>query len=47
VRFFLIVAFLALAALVGLYIYGGMIKPETQLIEQEATGAPETGTENE
>ena len=38
-RFILIIFLLALAALVGLYIYGGMIEPETRTIEQEATGA--------
>jgi len=38
VRFILILLLLALAALIGLYIYGGMIEPKTQIIEQEATG---------
>ncbi|MEM9014953.1 MAG: hypothetical protein AAGB02_07580 [Pseudomonadota bacterium] len=35
-RFVLIVVFLALAALVGLFIYGQMIEPDTTIIEQEA-----------
>lgn len=38
-RFILIFLLLAIAALVGLYIYGGIIEPETSTIEQEATGA--------
>ena len=38
-RFFFIFLLLAIAALVGLYIYGGIIEPETTTIEQEATGA--------
>ncbi|MEL7490693.1 MAG: hypothetical protein AAGJ73_08230 [Pseudomonadota bacterium] len=42
-RFILIMVLIAVVALVGLYIYGGMIEPETQLIEEEATGAPATG----
>ena len=37
-RFVLIVIGLALAALVGLYIYGGMVEPDTQVIEEPATG---------
>lgn len=40
-RFFLIVLLLALVSAIGLYIYGGMIEPETQQIEQDATGASE------
>ncbi len=35
-RFILIVAALIVAALVGLFIYGQMLEPETRLIEQEA-----------
>lgn len=39
VRFILIFLVLAVVALVGLYIYGGMVEPDTRTIEQEATGA--------
>ncbi len=38
-RFVLIVVFLGLAALVGLFIYGQMLEPETRVIEQEALDA--------
>lgn len=36
-RFVLIVIGLVIAGLIGLYIYGGMIEPETRLIEQDVT----------
>ena len=35
-RFILIVAVLVVAALIGLFIYGQMLQPDTRLIEQEA-----------
>ncbi|MEO1243625.1 MAG: hypothetical protein AAFX54_17080 [Pseudomonadota bacterium] len=35
-RFVLIIVALLAAALAGLYIYGQMLEPETQTIEQEA-----------
>ncbi len=38
-RFFLILLVLALVAIGGLYIYGGMIEPDTKVIEMEAGGA--------
>lgn len=38
-RFVLIVVLVVLAAMVGLYIYGGMIEPDVETIEQEAVGA--------
>lgn len=38
-RFFLIVVVLILAALVGLFIYGQLMQPQTQTIEQEAVRA--------
>lgn len=38
-RFTLIVALAALAALAGLFIYGQMLQPDTRVIEQEAHGA--------
>lgn len=38
-RFFLILFVLALAVIGGLYVYGGMIEPETRIIETEALGA--------
>mgnify|MGYP000527738445 CR=1 FL=1 len=39
-RFILIVAVLAVAALIGLFIYGQMLQPDTRLIEQEAVRGP-------
>jgi hypothetical protein len=39
VRFILVVVLLAIAALAGLYIYGELLKPDTQTIEQEAVSA--------
>ena len=36
VRFTLIIAFLALAVLAGLYVYGQMLEPQTRTIEVEA-----------
>ena len=36
VRFVLILALIALAALVGLFVYGQMLEPETTTIEVEA-----------
>jgi len=36
VRFILVVAVLVVAALIGLFIYGQMLQPDTRLIEQEA-----------
>lgn len=38
-RFILILVLLALAALVGLFVYGQMAQPELQTIEQEALNA--------
>ena len=38
-RFVLITVFLVIAALVGLFIYGQMLEPETAVIEQEAVTA--------
>ncbi len=38
-RFVLIILFLALAALAGLYIYGQMLEPQTETIEVEALNA--------
>lgn len=38
-RFTLIVIFVVFAALLGLFIYGQMLAPKTQLIEQEAINA--------
>ena len=38
-RFILVVVLLAIAALAGLYIYGELLKPDTQTIEQEAVSA--------
>ncbi|MEQ8179312.1 MAG: hypothetical protein RIC52_18955 [Amphiplicatus sp.] len=35
-RFILVVAVLVVAALIGLFIYGQMLQPDTRLIEQEA-----------
>lgn len=35
-RFVLIIVVLLAAAVAGLYIYGQMLEPETQTIEQEA-----------
>jgi len=40
VRFVMIVVLIVLAALVGLFVYGQMLEPETRLIEQEAVDAP-------
>jgi len=37
-RFVLMIVGLAFAVLVGLYIYGQILTPETRIIEQEATG---------
>ncbi|MEM9495566.1 MAG: hypothetical protein AAGA09_06145 [Pseudomonadota bacterium] len=39
VRFILIVVFLALAVLAGLFIYGQSLQPQTRVIEQEAIDA--------
>lgn len=38
-RFVVIVALVAILAMVGLFIYGGMIEPDVKTIEQEAVGA--------
>ncbi|MEO0880142.1 MAG: hypothetical protein AAFY22_10570 [Pseudomonadota bacterium] len=45
-RFVLIVIGLIIAALIGLYIYGGMIEPETRLIEQDVTEGYDAQQEN-
>ena len=39
-RFILIVAVLAVAALIGLFIYGQMLQPAPRLIAQEAVRGP-------
>ena len=39
VRFVLIVVFVVLALLVGLFIYGQLLQPDTRVIEQEAIDA--------
>ncbi|WDI31729.1 hypothetical protein PUV54_00815 [Hyphococcus flavus] len=38
-RFFAIVLLIALAALIGLFVYGQMLEPETRTIEVEANEA--------
>ncbi|MEM8935634.1 MAG: hypothetical protein AAGC77_04435 [Pseudomonadota bacterium] len=39
VRFALILILLALAGLVGLFVYGQLMEPDTRIIEQEAINA--------
>ncbi|MEL7486274.1 MAG: hypothetical protein AAGJ87_03540 [Pseudomonadota bacterium] len=43
-RFVLVMIGLAIAALIGLYVYGGMIEPETRMIEEPATGGTDAAT---